>query len=52
MIEFGWSNSRVAVCEDEFDVPDWHLVSFHPDDVSSLAELVTALVQKLEEKAA
>jgi DEAD/DEAH box helicase domain-containing protein len=52
MIEFGWSGSGVAVCEDKFDVPNWDLISYSPDDFGSLAGLVTTLVQKLEEKAA
>jgi DEAD/DEAH box helicase domain-containing protein len=52
MIEFGWSDFRVAVCEDRFDVPDWDLVSFDPNDLSSIAGLVIVLVQKLEERVA
>jgi DEAD/DEAH box helicase domain-containing protein len=51
MIEFGWSNSRVAICEDKFEVPDWDLIPYGATAGNSLAELVAMIIQKIEEKA-
>jgi DEAD/DEAH box helicase domain-containing protein len=52
MVEFGWSELRLAVCEAKFEVAGWDLVPFDPTDKSPLIPFIAGLVSKLEERAA
>ena len=52
MIELGWSDRQVAVCEVMFEIANWDLIKFDPENETSLAILVATIVQKLEEIAA
>ena len=47
MIELGWSNARLAICEQTFDAPDWDLVVFDPQAGQSVAEVVAMVLRKI-----
>ena len=49
MIEFGWSEFRLAICEDEFNVSDWSLIPFDPDGGQSVTEVAAIVLRKIKE---
>jgi DEAD/DEAH box helicase domain-containing protein len=52
MIELGWTNARVAICEEAFDTKDWDLLVFRPESGQSVSEVVTTVLRKIEGRAA
>jgi len=51
MVEMGWSEARVAICEDAFETSDWNLISFDPAGGQLLTEIVATVLRKLEDVA-
>jgi DEAD/DEAH box helicase domain-containing protein len=49
MIEFGWSDIKLAICEDAFDTPNWALVSFNPESGQSVTEATSMILRKIKE---
>jgi hypothetical protein len=52
MIEIGWSNIRLAICEDIFATSEWDLVSFNPEKGKSVTEITAIILRKIEGLAA
>lgn len=52
MLELGWSNARLAICEQAFDAPDWDLVVFDPRAGQSVSEVVAIVLRKTKGNAA
>jgi DEAD/DEAH box helicase domain-containing protein len=48
MIEIGWSNIRLAVCEDAFEASEWDLISFNADKGQSVTQIAALILQKIE----
>ena len=48
MIEIGWSEIRLAICEAAFDASEWDLVSFDPKGGQSVMEIAAIVLRKLE----
>jgi len=49
MIEFGWSDLRLAICEDAFDVSDLELIPFDPEGSQSVTEVAAFVLRRIEE---
>jgi DEAD/DEAH box helicase domain-containing protein len=52
MIELGWSNARVAICEEAFDTKEWDLLVFKPESGQSVTQVVATVLRKIEGRAA
>ncbi len=48
MIELGWSDIRLAICEEAFDASAWDLVSFDPKGGQSVMEIAAIVLRKIE----
>jgi len=49
MIELGWSEARLGICEQSFAVPGWQLIAFSPETAPSMTQIVTTVLRKLQE---
>ena len=49
MIEFGWSDVKLAICEDAFDTSNWTLISFNPESGQSVTETTSIILRKIKE---
>ncbi|MCA1412671.1 DEAD/DEAH box helicase [Bradyrhizobium sp. NBAIM20] len=52
MIELGWSQARLAICEEPFETAEWDLIVFEPETGQSVTQVVAMVLRKIEGRAA
>ncbi|OKO73360.1 hypothetical protein AC629_36725 [Bradyrhizobium sp. NAS80.1] len=52
MIELGWSQARLAICEEPFDTTEWDLIEFNPETGQSVTQVVAMVLRRIEGRVA